>query len=387
MTETFLGAVSSFGFRRRPQIFPQILPLILAMILAVLIGIWGGADAYGAGEDLFEVQGVEVDVTAANATEAREQAMAEGERTAFRQLLRRLTLDSDFSRLPDLSQNEIASTVRDFSVAEEKASNVRYLARLNFRFKEDDIRRILMGYALPFAETYSKPVVVLPVYESTGALMLWDDPNPWRDAWVSVSSGDRLVPLVLPRGDLADIAAIGAEQAIGGDEPRLSAIAKRYQSNDTIVAHAILRKGVLDLRAELEVYVTRHGSALQEQTLVKSFLAEEGETTPLLLARAADTLAFEVEENWKQDNLLQFVSPAVVASVVRVGGLSDWVQVRDRLNRMAVIRKLDVVLLSRDEVRVNLHYIGEPDQLALALQQSDLALAREGDEWILKLTR
>ena len=369
-----------------------------ALFRGLLAGLWlllvlGTAPALAQGQNrgqtqsLFEVRGVEVDVTAANATEAREQAMAEGEQLAFRRLLERLTLRTDYSRLPTPGADQVAATVKDFSVAEEKASDVRYLARLNFRFKENDIRRILMGYSLPFAETFSKPVLVLPVYEQTGALILWDDPNPWREAWTRISSGDRLVPLTLPRGDLADIAAIGSEQAVDGDAPRLAAIAKRYGAGDALVAHAILRKDVLGLQPELEVYITRHGSALQEQTLVKTFLAEEGESIPLLLARAASALALEVEDNWKKDNLLQFGSPGVVASVVRVGGLGDWIAVRDRLNRVAVIRQMDLVLMSRDEVRVNLHYIGDPEQLALALQQADLTLERVGDEWILALSR
>ena len=63
---------------------------------------------------------------------------------------------------------------------------------------------------------------------------------------------------------------------------------------------------------------------------------------------------------------------------------TDWLAVRTRLGDVAVIRKSELVLLSRDEVRVNLHYIGDLDQLVLALEQLDLRLSQEGDEWFLR---
>ena len=103
------------------------------------------------------------------------------------------------------------------------------------------------------------------------------------------------------------------------------------------------------------------------------------------MARAAAELSRRVQDNWKNDNLLHFTRKAVVAVTVRIGGLGDWLAVRERLERVAVIRKAELVLLSRDEVRVNLHYIGEPEQLSLALEQADLTLSRDGDDWLLDL--
>ena len=91
------------------------------------------------------------------------------------------------------------------------------------------------------AETVSKLVMVLPVFQSAGALILWDDPNPWRDAWASRPKKQGLVPTLLPLGDLADMASIGAEQAMDGDRQRLNAIAGRYGASDTLVVFGVLR--------------------------------------------------------------------------------------------------------------------------------------------------
>ncbi len=356
--------------------------VLIVAISGVLFSA-GVGDSLAATSDVFSVRGVKVDVTAASTSEARDKALATGERAAFRQLIERLTLRADYFRMPEFSAAEIAAFVHDFEVAEEKASAVRYLATLNYSFKADDVRHMLIDRQISFAETTSKPVLVLPVYQAAGTLLLWDDPNPWRQAWMQRPEKKSLVPAILPRGDLPDIAAIGPEQAVAGDAQRLSVIAARYNAGDTVVAHATLKMG--RGRPDLEVYVTRYGSATQEQTVVKSFTSGDSETLESLLARAATELTSQIEDNWKRDNLLQFGRQAVVAVKIRISGLKDWLDIRNRLAGVAVIRRSDLVILSLDEVRVNLHYIGEPEQLALALEQADLVINREGDGWVLEL--
>jgi hypothetical protein len=42
-----------------------------------------------------------------------------------------------------------------------------------------------------------------------------------------------------------------------------------------------------------------------------------------------------------------------------------------------------MVLLSKDEVRLNLHFFGDTSQLALALEQADLKLTQEDGGWVL----
>ncbi len=336
--------------------------------------------------EAFEVRNVMVDVTAATAAAARKMALAGGERTAFYRLLKRLTLLADRDRLPDLSDEEIAAFVQDLEVTQEKTSSVRYLASLNFRFKKEAVRGFLIDNYLSFAETESKTVLVLPVYESAGALLLFDDPNPWRKAWEERSAIKGLVPMVLPQGDLADIAAIGAEQALDGDAQRLRAIAGRYGAYETLVVHGIHRLDASGL-PKMEVYATRFSPSQPEQTIVRTYAGRKGEDTNSLLVRAAKGTAALVEDAWKRDNQLQFDKRDVIAVSVPIGGLDDWLGIKKRLGDVAVIRRVELVLLSLDEVRINLHYIGSPEQLSLALEQMDMTLTQAGDGWTLALVK
>ena len=357
---------------------------VVAALTAVVLAAAVGVPAIAAG--VYEVKDVAVDATSETVTQARDEAHATAHEMALRRLLERLTLRADHGRLPQLDASQIAGLVQDFSVAQEKTSSTRYIGRLDFRFKREDVRTLLIDFGISFAETRSKPVLLLAVYESAGALLLWDTPNPWRDGWEAVPVGDGLVPLILPLGDLSDIAAIGAEQAVKGDVQRLAAIARRYGAEDALVARATLRLNPQTGRPELSVSATRQGGAASEQTFVRSFASAGEEDVESLLRRAALEVAVQVEDDWKRDNLLQFGQQGMLSVSVPITGLGDWRIVRDRLGGIAVIRYSEVVLLSRERVLLNLHYLGTPEQLGLALAQADLTLARDNDVWTLRPT-
>jgi hypothetical protein len=336
--------------------------------------------------NVYEIQGVNVDVTSETAAAARQQALAQGEINAFRRIIERITLLEDRHRLPSLEPSEITKFVQDFSVAEEKTSAVRYLATLNYRFKRNDIRALLIGYNIPFAETPSKTTLILPIYHAAGIVVLWDDPNPWRKAWAERRIEVGLVPTLLPTGDLTDIATISAEQAVNGDVQRLAAVTNRYQAGDSLVTYAISGLSQKTGKPELRVRMTRHGGALDTQTIDRIFQARTDEPHERLLARAATELSWLLEDSWKQDNLLKFNQQSVLAVDIPIKTLRDWLGIKKRLRNAAVVRSMDMILLSKTTVRINLHYIGDVAQLSLALEQADLNLLGSGENWVLNFS-
>jgi hypothetical protein len=106
-----------------------------------------------------------------------------------------------------------------------------------------------------------------------------------------------------------------------------------------------------------------------------------------MLARGAAEAVGLIEDQWKLDNLLQFGQSAVLATALPITGLSDWVEAQRRLIKVAVIERVDLILLSRNEARINLFYLGDPNQLKLALAQADLSLVEEEGSWTLSLIK
>jgi hypothetical protein len=348
------------------------LGLLLLLLALAFAGAPAQAQAVRGDTAAFTVRDVQVDRTAVSAAVAREAALLDGQRAALRWLFERLVPQAQYGRLPRVSDSRISDLVQNYEVQSERTSAVRYIATLTFRFKPDDVRTLLRSAGLPFAETYAKPYLVLPVLRQQYVTLLWDTPNPWRDAWNRLPPADGLVPLVLPKGDLADTSDINADQAHNGDEQRLAAIARRYGVAGVYVADADLDASDTG-RATLQVSLIAYGGA-SEQTLVDSYAQGAGEDMDAFLQRAALAMTNEIEERWKNGQLLQFDHEATLSVLVNYDDLSQWVAIRRRLADLAVIRRTDLVALTRRQAVLNIVYIGDDGQLRLALAQQDLEL-------------
>ncbi|MCD6074920.1 MAG: hypothetical protein K0Q70_1803, partial [Rhodospirillales bacterium] len=230
--------------------------------------------------------------------------------------------------------------------------------------------------------TRSKPVLVLPLFETAGTIALWADPNPWRKVWSAAPERTGLVPLLTPAADLRDIAEISAELAAAGDVKRLRPIAQRYGADAAIVARAVVGSRP-DGRPEVSVTAVTYGAVDRDQTIVTTLAATANESLDALLERARRDTADLIEDSWKNANLIQFEQNSVMVAEMPLKSLGEWVEAQKRFREVALIQRVDLVLMSREEARFNVFYLGDASQLKMALAQKDLVLTEGEGSWTL----
>lgn len=347
---------------------------LLLVLWAVVAGV-SPARAQSV-NDAFAVRAVDVDVTAANPQAAKDQAIAEGQRQAFRTLLERLTAPADHPRLPKVDG---AQYVRDFTVDSERASSTRYIATLTVRFNPAAVRKLLQGAGIAYAEPRNRALVVVPAFKpATGRAVLWDDPNPWRATWTALGSGG-LVPLVVPTGDLLDAQAMSVEQAMAGNTEAMQALGARWRSSDVLVVLA----GLSASGKTLDVAVMASPGAPKPFDTV-AYQLGEGETVEAMMNRAARDIDRAIDTVFKQPNLLQFDRAATLSTLVPLAGLDDWLTVRERLGRVPQVRRWELVSLSKTEAAVILHIVGEQEQVRGALSNASLQLDWGDGYWVMR---
>ena len=330
---------------------------------------WAG-HLLAAPEDAYAVSGIAVDATAASAAAARDKAIADGQREAFQQLIQRLVAKDAVKRVPPVSESSLTGMIDDFAVEEEHSSSVRYIARLNFRFRRDAVRQLLLNAGVPFAEERSKPIVILPVWSGAQPPVLWEDPNPWREAFAQRERGEGLVPFIVPLGDVEDLNAISAERALNADPAALAAIAERYQGEEVLITQAIPE-------GEQVSVVTRR---FRGATLVSTDQVRAPD-----LNAAVDAVTTPIEAAWKEQNLIGGGGEQTLTLTVPVNDLKDWTEIRGRLRSVSSLRNMSVLSLTRTAASVEITYAGDQRQLQLALAQRDLTLSQDQTGgWILQ---
>ena len=167
--------------------------LALASVLAALYA--GGAFAQVEGDrgiaplmastDI-NVGGIEVNISADTAEEARQQGWREAQRKAWEKL-----------GGPELSDSQIQGLVSAIVIQHEEAGPKRYVATLGVAFD----RQRAAGYLGRSGETRrSAPMLLLPVTLSAGSELMYQQVNPWQRAWAEYQPGASRIDYVRPAG-------------------------------------------------------------------------------------------------------------------------------------------------------------------------------------------
>ena len=329
-------------------------------------------------DPLYEVRGVEVRVEAENAAKAKVEAIFEAQEKAFNRLLVRLLGSDANARLPEIDSGEIARSMAGMSIEKERTAPKLYMATFTIRFRREAIQQLLDANELKFTARQAETVLLLALYKIGSRAVLWESPNPWRDAWTSLGPENSLTPVLLPLGDLNDVSAISARDVLEGKAEKLEALKERYKVDYVLISVAEANGDKSGLRATL-----RGESPLGTLNWEETFTGPPGDIEAIA-AVAAKRLLSAMEQQWRAEGPRTPASAAGVYTVaVPFSGLQEWQQIRDRIRATFGVNALEIKSLSARGAIVDITYDGELAQLNTALAGQGLILADNGEALVL----
>ncbi len=414
-------------------------------VISVLAGVWAAAapqPAFAVGEDVFVVPRVAVQARADSATQAKTAAQREGRRRAMDILLRRLTVEDDWPRLPtlgtapaddpaapapdaaltydsylapqamSLSDDMLERLESGFEVYNEKSSSKTYRAYITYRFKPDQVRKLLKDAQIPYSEAQTRTALVVPVLQTGNGLYLWEENNPWMAAWKVRPYNNELTPLIAPLGDLEDSANLSARQAIAINADALSAMAARYSVPQVIVAHAFLqqRDGDDKLRVRfINAYIdsgfaaavdagdlgvtddltavdappdNQLGQPAVGDVIAEAWFSQASGNFPILAERAIEETIAKYAKPWKERTLIDHTVAALLNVSAIYTSISEWAQIRTALTATPLVSGVQVRSLSRGGAEMVIQAFGDPEKLVVAMEAQGLVLwSYDGEYW------
>lgn len=337
-------------------------------ILALLLALTSVGVAVPRAQEM-TVTDIAVDASAADAVTARELAIAEGQAEAMEILLKRLVPTDQAERVRRPSATTAALAVRSVEIADEQIGATRYRARLTVAFAADAVEAELARQGLS-GTVASGRVLVLPVLRRGDAVDLWGAENPWRDAWLSEAVRPGAPDLVVPLGDLRDVAAVTAEAAVALDSAGLRQLASRYDAAQVVVAIAELGG---DPSRGVPVLVRSVGGS---GSLADRRVAGPG------AGSAAAALA-EAAAATRRALLAPVASGPTerLEVTVPLADLGTWVQIKRRLAAIGEIREVALREYARREAKVRLGYAGDLGVVQGRLAENGLGLVQENGGW------
>jgi hypothetical protein len=361
-----------------------------AAVFAVFLAFGAGAAAYAQSQppatqsarpaNPFAVSGIGVDASADSAAAARPIAVADGQRRAFSVLLRRLTLPDDHGRLPRPSEALINEVVAGFGIDEERTSATRYLGKISVQFRADAIRRLLQDNRLPYSETMSRPVLLVPVWQSNEGTRIWEADNPWREAWLRRPDAEGgLVPLSIappmPNGG-------PSLERLFGSPDELRGLMQRGGFDDALLVAATLQSAeVGNTRVEIQIQHQGQAGFLGTTEAFTAPYSHTGGTLEETLISAAIEIGRRIETRWKYATVIDLEKQGQLSVAAAFNGLADWNRLRGALAAVPIVRKVDVLQVSHRDAQILLEYYGEAAQLSTALAQKNVVLQQRDGFW------
>lgn len=340
--------------------------LFVLVILGLCLLPLGAARA---GDNPFTVGNIKVDASASSASEAFNIAVNAGRRNAWDVLVHRLTRQQDWAKVPPLDDVTLQRMIRGYQVADERRSTTRYVATVTYTFNPDTVRRILRGANVAYADSATKPFLVIPLAPG------YVPQSKWTAAWAGARNTAGL-PLVILSGDPLDLAALGPlrlETAAWGDiEPLVSrahatqaalVLAKPPASGHMMLKIRILSSGPVQDLPDVDVPIP------------PGTQPEKGYGDAAMAAAAA------IGDAWKARAAIDFNRHATLMADVRFDSLAQWSAIQQKLASVLIVTDVDVAAMNIGEARIAIGYAGTSAQLDDFLSQAALGLENRGGTW------
>jgi hypothetical protein len=368
-------------------------------------------------EEPLTITDVVIDKTDKSAVTARDQAIVEAQRLAFQKLAEKSMTPEAFKSWQVPDDKTIAAFVHDFEIRNEQISVNRYLANFTVRFNPQALDYIKGGagpdagsaltspasspaLAAPApapAASGPKAILVLPYFKKiSGKNILWEDPNPWREAWQAFGNSTPYpgLTITVPLGDITDISFGSSDAVWNNDYSVLEKLRANYNAGEVVLAVAnksglyvqvdiyIYRNGRLERQKSLEPYTSDDDyKAVFQQTVtqlvseIKSFgtlpavdeMAPDAATAPLQAAPAAPEKPMELQpapEKTMLETRMDFSS------------FKEWMEAQKRLLAISPSLTVEISSLSKNAARftIAVEWAGGVEALKKALAEKGLDL-------------
>ena len=337
-------------------------------------------------EKAFYINNVISDAKHKDLTKAKSKAEEKGRLIAFNRLLNRLTLRNQIKNSYKIDLNKMINFIK---INNEANSTNRFVGSFDFCFNRYEVVSFFKKENLNFAEVFSLPISIFPIYEGPSGYVFLDEKNLWYDLWKQfLNKNDSLLKFKLSSGNLSLKRSIKGKEILKSNKNVL----KKIISNDStkrilvvILEPRLIRPGKYQLRISGKLY---NESGEFDQTIFskarnyKNFKSLTILNKDSLLGDITE-LIYVFEESWKKNNFFKEGLITFVDVYIPIQRKQDWSNSLQLLNTLPYMKKIDIIGLKRNVGKVSLTFQGTNNTFFNILNEKGFKLKQINDEFIL----
>lgn len=356
----------------------------LAMaVLALVMSTAVTGPAAAQDDRVFTIGNYPVDARAQDAVAAKEKAIAEGQQSAFRSLLKRIVPVTSYKALAQLRGQPAANLISGIAVRSERNSTTSYTATLDFTFDARRVRDLLRQRGIPFTDEQARETALVLVLQPVGqAAVSVLSPAAWREAWNALDLVNGLTPVRLHDRPAALTPEL-IKAALSNPEAHLRTTAVLAKSGQAVLAIA-----EPDL-SQRKLFVTLSGvDGVGPFVLRRTWRMDPNDAA--YAAELAAVVAMGVlEGRWKAVRARGVAAAPTAGAplqpvqlIVEFRSFQEWQMLRRQLEETPGVSDFSIGGLSSSGANIALRYPGGGSALASALGPAGIAMQGSGITWV-----
>lgn len=328
---------------------------------------------------VFVIKDLKIELTPSPNSDIRQTALQEAQQQAFQVLFKRLT-GQELSSPPEFSV--LKKLIQSYQVKDESITGRFYKAFYTIAFFPQAIRSLLHTQNIAFAETYSKPILLIPIYRINGKpFPLFSSDNTWLQHWQQVSQHqETLIRLIVPPNQTTgllydDIAEKNTENILQ--------FLRLFNTDIALISIASIYT-TPDQPLKLEITDRLISQTGQIEALPPFTLQSTVETLDKLMQTALEKSLDRLEKSWKNHNLLTDQTVREQTIHVSYDTLNQWLELKNRLDKVSLIKNYQITELSPKKLVLIVQHYGSIDHLKQAVEAHNLSLFLDNQQLHLK---
>ena len=337
-------------------------------------------------EKAFYVKDVMSDAKHKDLTKAKSKAEEKGRLIAFNQLLNRLTLRKQIKNSYKIDLNKMINFIK---INNEANSTNRFVGSFDFCFNRDEVVQFFKKENLNFAEVFSLPISIFPIYEGPSGYIYLDEKDLWYKLWKDfLNLNDSLLKFKLSAGNLSLKRSIKGEEVLKSNKNVLKKIIKNDLTKRILVVilqPKLARNGKYQLKISGKLY---NEIGEFDQTIfskVRNYENFKSVTTlnKNSLLKDINELIYVFEESWIKNNFFKEGLTTFVDIYIPIKRMQDWSDSLLLLNNLPYMNKINIIGLRGDVGKVSLRFQGTNNTFFNILNEKGYKLKQVNDEFIL----
>lgn len=307
---------------------------------------------------------INVDVTAENAVQAKEQAMRQAQREAFIEVVSKLTDAENVAKLQELTDDEIVHFVRSVGVGDEKTGGNKYVAVLTVQLDEALLRDYLAENDMIEAETAE--LLVIPVFKPVESYnpLLWENDNLWRQSWLAkgmIKFGTMQIRTIGER--FRDVKNLTADTTLYMDSRLYEAVSEMNGSDKIYVVYAQTMSN-----GDFKVVVKDLKNKEED-----SFTVYNDENDNIFDKAIEKSVMFISNMERNARYMERPTTTGTINAVYMYENMKDWLSKSTAMDALPMVEGIDTKSFGGGKVNFTIRYTGSLEDLWQAFQELGLS--------------